>query len=414
MLDSHLVVGVDVGTTKVCALVGEAFVARRNLDVLGIGIAPNHGMVAGAVVDPHAVTSAVREAVRAAEQSADVQILDVVCGVGGDHIATQIEIGAVEIGGRGAITQDHVARAIEQGAQVQLPIGREVVYVSAREFSLDGEPGLRDPVGRSGQHLQADVRIITGATAARREIEECVRSAGISPHQCALQSLATGFACLSEEERETGVLLIDLGGGTTELSCFRRGALSFAGVLPIGGLSVTTDIATCLETSYDDAERLKLAYGRAMPEMADPEREVEFRDAQTGELESAPHSLLCEIVEARMEEVLDLARERLMRAGALAMAPSGIVLAGGGAQLPGVAELARHRFGGMLVRTARAMGIGMGMELVAGPASFTALGLALHAAELAREEISRRRSLGPIRGAWLTLRETLGGKIRKG
>jgi cell division protein FtsA len=407
MLDSHLVVGVDVGTTKVCALVGEAFLARRNLDVLGVGMAPNRGMVSAAIVDPHAVASAVREAIRGAEQSADVQVLDVVCAVGGEHITSQTEIGAVEIAGRGAITQDHVTRAIEQGAQVQLPMGREVVYVSAREFSLDGEPGLRDPIGRSGQHLQADVRIITGATAARREIEECVRSAGVNAHQCALKVLATGFACLSEEERETGVLLVDLGGGTTELACFRRGALCYAGVLPLGGMLVTQDIATCLGTSLEDAERLKVAYARAMPEMADPEREVEYRDTESGELMSAPHSLLCEIVEARLEEILDLARERLMRAGVLSMAPSGIVLAGGGSQLPGVAELARHRFGGMLVRTARAVSIGMGMELVAGPASFTALGLALHAAELAREEIARRRALGPVRGTWLQIREAL-------
>lgn len=407
MLDSQLVVGVDIGTTKVCALVGEARLSSRTIDILGVGLSANRGMDGDAIRDPHAVAGAIREALNEAEQAADVTIYDVVFGIGGSHVASQSEIGAVDTGGRVAIVQEQVVQAIERGAAVHLPVGREVLYVSARDFSIDGQPGVRDPLGRTGRHLQADVRIVSGAVSARRELEECLRGAKVQSHQWSLRGLATGLACLGEEEREAGVVLIDLGGGGTEIACFRRGALAWSGYVPVGGDRVTLDVAECLGTSFADAERLKAAHARAMPEMADPERELEYRDVETDDLMLAAHSLLCEIVEARVEEILDLCRAKLLQSGMLSAAPAGIVLAGGGSLLPGVVDLARNRFGGMLVRTARAVSVGAGFEYVSGPSNLTALGLALHATELAREEIARRRALGPWKSLLLALRELL-------
>ncbi len=406
-MTSELVVGIDAGTTKVCTVVGETFLGRDSMDVLGVGLAPNAGMARGNVVDPHLVAEAVRSSVSAAESMADVTVYDALVAIGGDHLACQTEIGSHELA-KGQVTQEAIDAAVRHGSNVNLPLGRDVFHISPCEHSVDGRRGPTDLLGASGKHLQVDLLVVTGATAARRELEECVKAANVEPRNYVINTIAASRSCLTEEERQTGVVLVDLGGGTTQVGFFRHGALAHAGVIPLGGLTITRDIAVCLGTTDEDAERLKITNGYASADFGDAEREVEFRDADTGELRSAPHKMLCEIIEARVEEILDLARERLMRSGCLSSAPCGIVLAGGGAGLRSVSDVARLKFGGMLVRRAEPLGVGIGREGLENPGTLTALGLALHAAELARQGIERRKAAGPIRNFIQSLKETVG------
>ncbi len=406
MMSSGLVVGIDVGTTKVCTVVGETFLGRDSMDVLGVGLAANAGMARGNVVDPHLVAEAIRSSVSAAESMADVAVDGALVSIGGDHLACQTEIGSSELGQRGQVTQEAIDAAIQHGSSVNLPLGRDVFHISPCEYSLDGRRGSTELLGAAGRHLQVELLVVTGATAARRELEECVRAARVEPRNFVINMIAASRSCLTEEERQTGVVLLD--GGATQVGFFRRGALAHAGVIPVGGITITHDIAVCLGTTDEDAERLKITNGYASADYGDAEREVEFRDADTGELRAGSHRMLCEIIEARVEEILDLARERLMRSGCLSAAPCGIVLAGGGAGLRNLSDLARLKFGGMLVRRAEPLGVGVGREGLENPGTLTALGLALHAAELAREEIERRKAAGPVRNFIQSLKETVG------
>lgn len=411
MLSSGLVVGIDVGSTKVCTLVGEVFLARDTIDVLGVGRAPCSGMARGVVEDAQLVRDAIRASLSAAEEAAGVQAQQALVSLSGIHLASQSEVGLWDLPGPALITEDHVAHLVSQGGTIHLPPGREVVHIEPQDFAVDGRRGLATPVGLTGQRLEAGLHIVTGSASARSQLDACLRAADVIPRRFVLQIVALGQACLTDDEREAGAVLANFGGGTTELGYFRRGALAYSAVVPVGGVTVTQDIVLCLGAEPGDAERLKITRGAATPELV-PDQEVEFRSLSTGTLTTAPRRLLCEVIQARTEEILELARARLMRSGCLAGSSESLVLTGCGAQLIGLPDLARRIFGGMAVRLGRPRGVGLGIELVQDPSIHTALGLALRAAELAKGDIAARHTVSPLRRLMLALRDALGWRRR--
>jgi len=407
MVSSDLVIGVDVGTTKVCTVVAEAFLSRDTVDILGVGVAPNAGMRRGQVVDHDAVVRAIRDSVRSAEAAADVDARTAVVSLGGEHLASQTEIGMLDLGSARAVTEEHVEAVRGQGREIQLPPGREVVHVDAADYNLDDRQGIPSPAGLTGRQLEARLNIVTGSTAARTAVHECMTSAGLGVHNCALQSIALGLACLTEEERQLGVVLLSLGGGTTDVAYFRHGALAFQAVVPTGGVNVTRDLSACVGMSEEDAERLKLSHG-SVQAPRDPDEEIEYHTAGTRELVAARATFFREVIAARVEETLELARDRLMVRGCLAAAPCGLVLAGGGALMPGVSDLAKRVFGGMPVRRSEPRRIGSGAEMLRDPGSLAALGLVLLASEWMRAEAAREVTLGWFQRLIATIKSVLG------
>lgn len=396
-----------MGTTKVCTVVAEAFLSRDTVDILGVGVAPNTGMRRGQVVNHDAVVRAVRDSVRSAEAAADVDARTGVLSLGGEHLASQTEIGMQDLGSVRLVTEEHVETVRGQGREIQLPPGREVVHVDAADYTLDDRQGIPSPAGLTGRHLEARLNIVTGSTAARTALHECLTAAGLGVHNCVLQSIALGLACLTEEERQLGVVLFSLGGGTTDVAYFRHGALAFQAVVPAGGLSVTRDLAECVGMSEEEAERLKLSHG-SVQAPRDSDEEIEYRASVSGELMAAPVAFFREVIAARVEETLELARDRLMVRGCLAAAPCGLVLAGGGSLMPGVADLAKRVFGGMPVRRSEPRRVGSGGEMLRDVGSLTALGLVLLASEWMRAEAAQEVTLGWFQRLVAMLKSILG------
>lgn len=407
MLNSELVVGVDIGSTTTCAVVSEVFQDRELIDVLGVGLVASQGVVNGVIEDVVAAGRSIREALEIAEAMADVDTRTAVVSLRGDHLASQTEIGMLDLPGGRAITQDHLDALRAQGQEISTPPGREVVHVDAGDYTLDTRRGLASPVGLTGSHLEAQLNIVTGSVLARSRIEEAMGRADVSVHQFALEGLALGIACLSEEERQLGVSLIALGGDTTTISHFRHGALAFHSVLPLGGAVISRDIGAVLSTSAAEGERLKLAYWD--PEFRrDPMAEVPYRIDRTDEVCAVTVDFLGRIIDARAEEILEMARDRLMVRGCLAASPCGIILAGGSSRIPGLADLARRIYGGMPTRIAEPRRVANGLDLVRDPATHSALGLTLLAGDWMKAESHRVESMSFLDRLWQAVKDLLG------
>jgi cell division protein FtsA len=387
--------------------VAEAFLDRDLIDVLGVGMAPSQGVASGVVEDSASASRCVREALQSAEAMADVDVQTAVVSLGGEHLASQTEIGMLEIPGNRPVTADHLESVRMQGQEITLPPGREVVHVDACDYGLDARRGLASPLGMSGSQLEAQLNIVTGAAVARGRIEEAMQRADLTVHQFALEGLATGIACLSEEERQLGVSLVSIGGGTTNISHFRHGALSFHSVLPLGGEIISKDIASCLTTTLGEGERLKLAFGDPQVR-GNPQAEITYRMGAEQEMGAVTVDLLSQIMGARVEEILEMARDRLMVRGCLAASPCGLVLAGGSSRLPGLVETARRLYGGMPTKVAEPRRIGNGMELVRDPSTHAALGLTILAGDWTKAEISRAESMGLFERLWLAVKDLIG------
>ena len=407
MLNSELVVGVDVGSTTTCVAIVEVFPGRDLVDVVGVGLVPSEGVVGGVIEDPVAAARAIREAANAAETMADVDAQTAVVSLGGEHLASQTEIGMLDLPGGRAVVQEHLDALRAQGQEISTPSGREVVHVDACEYTLDARRGLASPIGANGSHLEAQLNIVTGSVSARSRTEEAMTRAGLTVHQFALRGLALGVACLSEEERQLGVSLVSIGGDTAHVSHFRHGSLCLQSVVPLGGSAISRDVAACLSTSVSEGERLKLYYWD--PEFRrEPMAEAVYEIVGQDRVGSVTVELLSQIIGARVEEILEMARDRLMVRGCLAASPCGLVLAGGSSSIPGLVDMARRIFGGMPTKTAEPRRVGNGLELVRDPSAHVALGLALLGGDWMKAEVTRAESMGLFERIWLWLKDALG------
>jgi len=370
------IVGIDVGTTKVCTLVGEVD-DEDNICVVGVGVAPSRGLNKAVVVNVEEATKSIATSIRRAERVSGYTIESAYVGLGGKHVSALNSRGVVAVGrGERYITEDDVARAIDAAQAIAVPHNREILHIIPRSFILDGQEGVRDPVGMMGFRLEVEVHIVTGAVASIHNLVQCVENANVEVNDLVLQPLASSEAVLTPEERETGVVLVDAGGGTTDIAIFIDGSIWHSVVLPVGGNNLTNDIAIGLRTPFATAEDLKIKYGHALPEMIDPNEMIDvaaFGDVVT---QSVSRLQLAQIIEARAEEMFALVLHEIKRSGYEGLLPAGLVLTGGTAELQGFKELGREILQ-LPVRIGRVHDVGGLADSVSGPAYATAVGLLL-------------------------------------
>ncbi len=368
------IVGIDVGTTKVCTLIGEVDEAD-NICILGVGVAPSQGLNKGMVVNVEEAAKSIADSLEKAERVSGYTIEAAYLGLAGKHISSMNSRGVVAVGrGERAITEDDVARAIEAAQAIAVPHSREIVHVIPRSYTLDGQEGVPDPVGLMGFRLEVEAHIVTGAVPSIRNLVQCVENSGVMVNELVLQPLASAEAVLLPEEREIGVVLVDVGGGTTDVAVFADGSICHTVVLPVGGNNLTNDIAVGLCTPFAVAEQLKLKYGHALPEMIDPAEMIDVTAFGEAQVQSIPRLQLVQILEARAEEVFALVQEEIKRSGYEGLLPAGLVLTGGAVELPGFKELGREMLK-MPVRIGHARNIGGLVDAVSSPAYATAVGL---------------------------------------
>lgn len=333
------IVGLDVGTTKVCAVVGETD-SSGHVTVVGLGVSPSAGLRRGVVVDIESTVRAVGEAVRKAERMAGVAIRSGYVGVGGTHISSVNNRGVVAVAGPDReIRPEDVERAVEAASVVNLSADREIIHILPRQFVVDGYEGIRDPVGMLGSRLEVETHIVTGASTSLQNVLRSVRKAGLEVEEVVAQSFASAEAVLLPAEKELGVAVGDIGGGTVNFSIFDQGSLWYTSVLPVGGDHITSDIAVGLRTPISEAERIKLERGSAVASLAGEKEMVEVASVSGRETRQVSERMLAEIIEARMQEVFALIRQELRKSGYTGLIPGGLVVAGGTALLRNIVQL---------------------------------------------------------------------------
>jgi len=373
MSSERIVVGVDVGTTKVCALIAEVS-ADDHLEVIGTGIVPSRGMKKAVVVNPEEVVESIVSAVSKAEQQSGFKIVSAFVGISGAHMTTQTSQGVVAVRHPDRqISPDDVQRALEAARVVNVPGDREIVHVLPRHYVVDGQDGIKNPIGMLGNRIEVETTIVSGAMSAVSNLVRCVERAGIGIDSLVLQPVAAGEAVLTEAEREIGVTLIDIGSGTTDVGVFVEGALVFACVLPIGGYQVSNDLAVGLRTPFAAAEEIKIRHGYALPELLEDDRTIDVSAFDTGDGRPVSRRQVSEIIEPRLEETFELALEQLDKGGLRGL-PAGIVLSGGTAQLGGIRRLAAEVFRSA-VRLGTPTGIYGLTDQISTPAFATSVGL---------------------------------------
>lgn len=339
MSREEVVVGLDIGTTKTCCLIAEAS-PQGALEVVGVGIVPTRGIKKGVVVNTEDVVETINSARQKAEVQSGFQLQSAYVGISGQHVSTQTSQGVVAVRHPDRqITEEDWQRAIDAARVVNVPAEREVFNVIPRNFRVDDQDGIKNPIGMLGHRIEVETTIVSGAMTSVNNIARCVERAGIEIDSLVYNGLAAGEAVLTEAERDLGVALVDLGGGTTSIAVFADGALAYGSVLPVGGFQVSNDIAVVLRTPFAAAEEIKIRHGYAIPETLEDDRIIDVSSFETGEAKPVSRREVAEIVAARMEETFELVAEQLHRSGAGNL-PAGIVLCGGTAQLAGLRRLA--------------------------------------------------------------------------
>jgi cell division protein FtsA len=389
------VVGLDVGTSKVAAIVGE-MIDDETLDVVGIGIAESHGIRRGVVTNLEAAVESIKKAVEEAELTAGVEIDSVHLAVAGPHIKGFNSRGVIAVAGKSReITRDDVRRALDAAKAVSLPGGREILHVLPQDFVVDEQDGIGSPVGMTGTRLEVNVHIVTTSTTAMQNIVGCVNRAGVRVVESAISQIASAESVLTPDEKELGVALVDIGGGTSDVAIFERGSLWHTGVIAVGGDHFTNDIAVGLRMPIPDAEKLKRKCGCALSAMVEEDETMDVASVGGRRSRVMPRRILSEILQPRAEEIFHLVWDEIRRAGYEKSLNSGIVLTGGGAILEGMPEIAEQIFD-LPIRRGSPFGVGGLADHVDSPAFATAVGLAAYAHRNAAAETSRAAGAGAL------------------
>ena len=377
----NLVVGLDIGTSKVAALVAE-LAPDGALEVLGMGNHDSSGLKKGVVVNIEATVQAIQRALEEAELMADCKIASAFTGIAGSHIRSFNSTGMVAVKDKEVSPVD-VERAIETARAVNIPTDQQILHVLRQEFIIDGQEDVREPVGMSGVRLEVKVHIVTGAVSAAQNIVKCVRRCGLDVNDLILQPLASSRAVLSEDEKDLGVCLVDIGGGTTDLAVFTHGAIRHTAVIPIAGDQITNDIAMALRTPTAEAETIKRRHGVALRQLADPNEMIEVPGIGERPPRALSRQTLAEVIEPRAEELFALVQQVLRESGHEELLSSGIVLTGGSAVMQGMVELGEEIFH-MPVRIGVPRYAGGLADVVRSPRYATAMGLLYEGVEQLR------------------------------
>ncbi len=378
--NNELIVGLDIGTTKICAIVAEE--TETGIDVVGIGTHPSTGLRKGVVIDIDATVASIKHAVEEAELMADCEITSVYAGIAGGHIRAFNSHGVVAVKDR-EVHEIDVKRVIDAAKAVAIPMDREVIHVIPQEFIIDDQDGIREPLGMSGVRLEAKIHIVTAAVTSAQNIVKCCNKAGLNVIDIVLEPLASAEAVLSSDERDLGVCMVDIGGGTTDIAVFSDGSIKQTSVLGLGGYHLSNDIAVGLRTPFDEAERIKKKFGIAAARYLPGDDIITVPSVGGRRPREVSRKILCEIIEPRVEEVLTLAHQELVRSGLENRIPSGIVLTGGASALAGLPELAEEIFEAP-VRLGLPSHIGGLQDVVRSPMYSTGVGLVLYGLSQAR------------------------------
>jgi cell division protein FtsA len=369
-----IIVGLDIGTSKVCSAVGE--MTEHGVEIIGIGSHGSSGMRKGVVINIDNTVASIKKAVEEAALMAGCEINTVFTGIAGSHIKAFNSHGVVAVKTREVSHRD-LDRVLDAAKAVAIPTDQEVVHVLPQDYIIDDQDGIKDPLGMSGVRLEARVHIVTGATTAMQNIVKCCNRSGLHVADVALMGLACADAVLTEDEKDLGVALADMGSGTTDITIFHDGAVKHTAVLPIGGNHVTNDIAAGLRTPFADAERIKLRYGCAKASMVAEQARLEVPSSAGKPQRSVSRQILCEIIEPRMDEVFQLIRREIVKSGYEDYLGSGVVMTGGSMLLPGAIEAAELAIG-CPVRLGTPRHVGGLVDVITNPVYSSAIGLVLY------------------------------------
>jgi len=376
--DEKLIVGLDIGTSKVLAIVGEIS-PTGEVEIIGVGHHPSRGMKKGVVVNIESTVQSIQRAVEEAELMAGCQIHSVFAGIAGSHISSFNSHGIVAIKDK-EVGPGDVERVIEAARALAIPADQKVLHILPQEFIIDKQEGIREPIGMSGVRLEAKVHIVTGAVSAAQNIIKCVRRCGLEVDDIILEQLASSMSVLNDDEKELGVCIVDIGGGTTDISVFTDGAIRHTAVIPIAGDQVTNDIAVALRTPTQNAEDIKKKYGCALTQLAHRDDAIEVPSVGDRPPRKLSRQTLAEVVEPRIEELYGLIQAELRRSGFEDVIGSGIVLTGGSAKMEGMVDLAEEIFH-MPVRLGVPQYVGGLKGVVQNPIFATGVGLVLYGAK---------------------------------
>lgn len=375
--EGDIIVGLDVGTTKICAVVGET--SGDEVKIIGIGTHPSIGLRKGVVVNIESTVKSIKKAVEEAELMADCEISSVYVGIAGGHITGINSRGIIALKKK-EVTQHDTKRVIDAARAVAIPMDREVIHILPNEFIVDEQGGIQDPVGMAGVRLEAKVHIVTGAVTSAHNIIKCANMSGLDVYDIVLEPLASGEAVLTDEEKELGAAILDIGGGTSDLAIFSGRNIKYTFVLALGGNNLTNDIAVGLRTPFVEAERIKKKYGICVNKNINGEEVIEVSGAGGDKSRKFPKRILGEIIEPRMEEIFTLVKEEIYRAKMERAVVSGVVITGGTALLDEIVEVAESIFN-FPVRLGRPRGIKGLVDVVNNPMYATGVGLVLYGAK---------------------------------
>lgn len=386
MSQKEFIAGLDIGTTKTCCVLADVNLDNGSVDIIGVGLTPSSGLRKGVVVDLDATTEGIRTAVDKAQRMAgNITIRSVVVGITGEHMSSLNSRGVVAITSPDReITQADVDRVVDASKVIVLPPEREIIHAIPRGFIVDGQDGVKDPVGMSGGRLEVETHIVTGSSTFIDNVIKCVQRAGLAVENTVLEPIATADAVVMSAEKDLGVAMVDIGGGTTDVAVFTAGEIYYTAVLPVGGNHVTNDIAVGLRASQEDAERSKIEYGCATVDMVDEDETFGIVALGGDTPRELPRTILGNIIEPRMQEIFQMVREELIKSGYHQLLPAGVVLTGGGAMMPGALDLAEKVLG-VPVRMGLPRDVGGLHDTVQSPIYATAVGLVVHASKRHRD-----------------------------
>ena len=394
----EVIVGLDIGTTKVCCIVGER--TEGGIDIIGIGTSPSQGLRKGVVVNIESTIASIRKAVEEAELMAGCSIANVYAGIAGAHIRGFNSRGIVAVGKEREVTEADIERVIDAAQAVAIPLDRRIIHILPQEYVIDDNDGVKEPIGMSGVRLEAKVHISTASATCVENIVRCCNRAGLNVTSVVLEQLASSHSCLFDDERELGVALIDIGGGTTDISVFYNNSIVHTAVIPIGGNHVSSDIAVGLRTPRDSAEKIKLESGCALTSMVGDDENIEVPAVGGRKAQTRSRQILCEIIEPRIEEIYCLVQQEIQKSGFEDLLTSGVVLTGGASRMEGMVELSEEVLG-MPARLGQPESVGGLVDVVRNPRYSTGVGLVMYGFNHTPVgSLQAKPSLGRLKGWW--------------
>ncbi len=404
----NLIVGLDIGTSKIVAIVAE-LQPEGGLKVIGLGQHASKGLRKGVVVNIDSTVQAIQRALEEAELMADCKISSVFTGIAGSHIKSLNSHGMVKIKDA-EVTQADVDRVVETARAIALPTDQQILHILTQEFIIDGQEDVREPIGMSGMKLEVKVHIVTGAVSAAQNIVKCVKRCGLEVSDLVLQPLASSVATLTEDEKELGVCLVDIGGGTTDIAVFKQGAIRHTAVVPIAGDQITNDVAVAFRTPTQSAEDIKVKYGCALRQLADAKEIVEVPGVDGRDPRQLSLQTLAEVIEPRVVELYEFVLNELRRSGMEEMIASGIVITGGSSLMKGMVELGEEIFH-MPVRLGMPRYVGGLSEVVSNPRYATGVGLVLMGKQQVERHIQGQLESSSFERVWEKMRSWFQGNF---